>query len=141
MKRILVLTQDPREGDEIALRLSRNGYSARAVRPENRELPVPGAVTPDLVIVYFSSETHWALDLAHAPEGMTHVPILVVSALGHSRLEGPLRVLPIVSSVLFRPYSADNFLSVVHGALALPARAGSRFARDPHMDHLSTVPR
>ena len=141
MKKILVLAQDPREGDEIALRLTRGGYSAQTVRPENRELPAPGGARPDLVIVYFSSETQWALDLARAPEGISNVPILVVSALGHSRLEGPLRVLPIVSCVLFRPYSAANFLSAVRGGLALAATLGSPLAMDSHVDRLLAVPR
>jgi hypothetical protein len=120
-KRILILTNDPGDGKDIAIRLSQEGYSAQAFRPDSRQLPGPGTSKPDLVIVYFSPHMQWALDLAHAPLGMRGVPILVVSALSLSQLEGPLRILPIVSGVLFTPYSRASLLDAVERVLRDPA--------------------
>jgi DNA-binding response OmpR family regulator len=116
-KRILVVADDPADGETFALELSREGY----VAPHAHILDLPHlkmTPTPDLIAVCFSSRPERALGLAQALKEMKGVAILVVSALRLSQLEGPLRVLPIVSAVLFKPYSLASLLETVEGALA-----------------------
>jgi DNA-binding response OmpR family regulator len=119
-KRILVLADDPADGETLALELSQEGYGAP--RADILDLPhLRMTPTPDLIAVCFSSRLERALELAQALKEMKGVAILVVSALGLSQLEGPLRVLPIVSAVLFKPYSLASLLETLEGVLAASA--------------------
>jgi hypothetical protein len=119
MKRILVLADDPRDGEDVAQDLFRAGYLAPSV--DYRDLPHLILCKPDLVVVCFSFSLERSQDLAHASAGMKGVPILVVSALRLSQLEAPLRILPIVSGVLFKPYSNENLSNAVREATSGPA--------------------
>lgn len=124
-QRILVHSDDPTDGRNLALELFRAGYLAlSAGAGDLSDLIMP---KPDLLIVSLSPRLEHPLDLAQVSREMQCVPLVVVSALGLSQLEGPLQLLPIVSAVLFRPYSQARLLEAVEGALAAPAAGLSDF--------------
>jgi CheY-like chemotaxis protein len=132
--RIVVINNDDDERGLFAIILNRERWEVFSYDYAHIGLSFLQQLHPDLIILDFNEQdggTSWEfLQLLKMEDATAHVPILITTKSDQLSVEIQGYLLTRYIHVVYKPFDADSFLSLVRQTLTLASQAGIVLSRD-----------